>query len=317
VHTPPITAMLAALRRRPPGLSRLRYQRWSIGLYRGVALNSLAPHPEATNPVLAPEDVTDIDAWFVADPFLLQRDSGYVMFFEVMGRSDRKGRIGLARSQDGIAWSYVGIVLDAPHHLSYPYVFEWNGTVYLLPETAERGAVTLYAAGRFPDRWTSRHTLLHGRYADPSIAFADGRWWLFVAQGNGTLELFSSTRLAGPYRAHPGSPVVLNDPCAARPAGRVFVMGDRLIRSAQVCDPIYGTGVSLFEITVLTPTRYEERPLGQILGATGCSWNAAGMHHLDAVRLDDGSFLATVDGWQAARRFPRCRVRRGEEATHG
>jgi pimeloyl-ACP methyl ester carboxylesterase len=76
------------------------------------------------------------------------------------------------------------------------------------------------------------------------------------------------------------------------------VQGDRVIRFAQNCQPRSGSDVRAIEITELTPTRYSERPLADrpILTAGHASWNAAGMHHIDVHRLDDGRWLAAVDG---------------------
>lgn len=41
-----------------------------------------------------------------------------------------QGDIGVARSIDkGATWQQLGIALDEDWHLSYPYVFEYNGNV--------------------------------------------------------------------------------------------------------------------------------------------------------------------------------------------
>lgn len=41
-----------------------------------------------------------------------------------------QGDIGVARSVDkGATWEQLGIALDEDWHLSYPYVFEYNGNV--------------------------------------------------------------------------------------------------------------------------------------------------------------------------------------------
>ena len=40
------------------------------------------------------------------------------------------GDIGAAvSSDDGITWQHLGIVLDEPWHLSYPFVFSWQDQV--------------------------------------------------------------------------------------------------------------------------------------------------------------------------------------------
>lgn len=47
-----------------------------------------------------------------------------------------QGDIGVARSTDkGATWEQLGVALDEDWHLSYPYVFDYNGNVsFLLPQ---------------------------------------------------------------------------------------------------------------------------------------------------------------------------------------
>ena len=72
------------------------------------------------------EDVSDVPARFVADPFMLQDEGTWYMFFEVMNTRTNRGGIGLATSNDGLKWTYKRIALDEPFHLSYPHVFKWQ-----------------------------------------------------------------------------------------------------------------------------------------------------------------------------------------------
>ena len=78
----------------------------------------------------------------------------------------------------------------------------------------------------------------------------------------------------------------------------MLVEDGRLIRLAQDGWPSYGHSVRAFEIQQLSSSAYEERELAAspILRAGREAWNTAGMHHLDAVRRDDGQWLAVVDG---------------------
>jgi hypothetical protein len=57
--------------------------------------------------------------------------------------------------------------------------------------------------------------------------------------------------------------------------------------------------VRAFEIGLLTRTEYREEAIrsNPTLGPSGNGWNAGGMHHLDPHPLEDGSWLACVDGW--------------------
>jgi len=53
------------------------------------------------------------------------------------------------------------------------------------------------------------------------------------------------------------------------------------------------------EITALTPTSYHERDVEEnpILTGSGAGWNREGMHHIDPHLMEDGRWIACVDGW--------------------
>jgi hypothetical protein len=273
---------------------------WSISIYTGNSPFALAPlQPD---PVLTKDNVTDIRAAFVADPFMVRRDGTFYMFMEVMNAETRLGEIGLATSNDALSWTYQQIVISEPFHLSYPYVFEWEGEYYIIPESIDAGNVTLYKAGEFPTRWSKVASLVRGRFADPSIVFHHGRWWLFACPTpyqHESLHLYSASQLLGPWYQHPWSPIIRRDKRRARPAGRILKFNNKLFRFAQDCLLRYGTLVRTFEIVELTPTTYAEIEIGYgpVLGATGKGWNASGMHHIDAHRRDDATWVACVDGY--------------------
>jgi hypothetical protein len=274
---------------------------WSIGIYAGASLSDLVPHPKAITPALSAQHVTDMPARFVADPFLVRKDGAWLMFMEVMNAETRRGEIALARSADGVAWTYVSVVLREPFHLSYPYVFEAGGRFYMIPETLEPACIRLYAADPFPTRWSHVADLVQGRYADSSIFHFGGRWWIFACARpyrHDVLNLFSAPALDRGWEEHPMSPVMKDNNRAARPAGRVLAGKGGPIRFAQDCSPRYGTAVRAFHVTNLTTTSYAEAEFdtGPILGPGPESWNRLGMHHIDAHRMEDGSWLAAVDG---------------------
>lgn len=277
-----------------------RLNRWSIGLYAGDSPLHLRAQPGITNPVLSYKDVTDAPAVFVADPFMVREESTWYMFFEVMNARTKQGDIGLAQSSDGLSWAYQKIVLDEPFHLSYPQVFAWKGSYYMIPETHQASAVRIYKAEKFPEEWTFVATLLEGSpFTDPTVFRAKEKWWLFsTTPPSDTLRLFVADDLLGPWSEHPESPVVRGDAHQARPAGRVVVAGDSLLRFAQDDLPVYGHQVRAFEILELTPAHYQEREVGggPILKGSGSGWNAERMHHTDPHPMGDGRWVACVDG---------------------
>ena len=271
---------------------------WSIAIYTGTTPFNLQPAP----PVLTRSDVTDIPADFVADPFILRRDNTWYMFFEVMHSETQLGEIGLATSNNAITWTYDRIVLKEPFHLSYPHVFTWQGDHYMLPETLNANAVYLYKALDFPYNWSVVARLIEGQLADPSLLRFNDRWWLFACSTpyqNDALRLYFANELTGPWTEHPKSPLIQNDKCRARPAGRILKLDNRVFRFAQDCTPQYGSSVRAFQITKLTEDDYAEVELSiRILKPSGHGWNASGMHHIDAHQIAPGRWFACVDGTQ-------------------
>jgi hypothetical protein len=277
---------------------------WSIGIYTGPSPFTLAPaagRSRTSAPALTAADVRDVPAAFVADPFMMRHEQRWWMFFEVLNQQTGRGEIGLASSRDGSSWRYEQIVLALPFHLSYPYVFRWRRDHFLVPEALGSGGVQLFRASSFPEAWEHVSTLLPVAGADPSPFRFGGRWWMFVCttpHTHDTLNLYHAERLTGPWHEHPRRPVVAGDRRRARPAGRVLVWRQRVVRFAQDCEPAYGTRVRAFSISALTPTDYREEEVAgsPILRPTGEGWNAARMHHVDAHRLAGAGWIACVDG---------------------
>ena len=262
-------------------------EQWTIGIYTGGSPFDFTGFQGFGNPVLTAEDVTDIPAKFVADPFLVEEDATWHLFFEAYNLSSAQGDLALATSADGKSWEYEQVVLNEPFHLSYPYVFKWEGQYYLIPETYESESIRLYKAVDFPTEWEFVQTIVDGMaLVDPSIAHYQHRWWLFASDAtnkNDTLRLFFADELMGPWQEHPESPIVEGDANIARPGGRALVYEDRLFRYTQDSDPTYGNQIWAFEVTELSPTIYEERLVSSepILKADGRGWNKQSMHNID------------------------------------
>jgi hypothetical protein len=205
-----------------------------------------------------------------ADPFLFEHTGKTYIFFEEFA-DHGPGTICCAELHGDGTLGDIQRVLTRNYHLSYPFVFEWHGDIYLLPETWDNKTVEVYGAVDFPQRWELAGVLLRNVTAvDPTIWQHNGKLWLFVAGigGLGTelseLSLFFSDSLFGEWHPHPKNPVV-RDARSARPAGGLFFQRDLLIRPAQDCSGRYGHAISFNKVEVLSETDYSEVTLSTIL----------------------------------------------------
>lgn len=209
---------------------------------------------------------------FWADPHVFFKDDMYYIFFEDYIYKKKKGHISLIEMQQSGKYSDPVIVLNEPFHLSYPHVFEYNGTLYMTPETRSAKSINLYQCTDFPTEWKHRATLIDSINAvDPTILFHKNKWWLFanVAEHEGTstedeLYLFySDNLLSHNWKSHPMNPVI-SDVKRARPAGKILERNGILYRPSQCCNPWYGYGIKLNEIVALTENDYSEREIAFI-----------------------------------------------------
>ncbi|MGB7719075.1 MAG: hypothetical protein WBL65_04190 [Bryobacteraceae bacterium] len=230
----------------------------------------------------------------MADPFLWEAEGrSYVLFEEVRAGSSR-GRLGCVEVFENGSCSEMKIILQRDYHLSYPCVVPANGELFLLPEAAEAGRVDLYRFSRFPWEVELVAPLVEGMaLVDTTPIFLDGRWYFFTTTVEPFMEtlLFRADRLDGAWNLHPGSPIsgsVRN----SRSAGNLFWRNGRLYRPTQDCSVRYGYAIQVNEITRLTPTEFEERPVNWIPpawnpGLLGThTWNESSrLEVLDGIRL--------------------------------
>ena len=212
---------------------------------------------------------------YFADPFVLMRGDMAHVFCEEVPFATGKGFISHFTIDAKGNVSAPRPVLEQPYHLSYPFVFEKDGEVWMIPESSAIGTVELYRAERFPDRWVKHAILLDDVLADDATLFEkDGRLFLFAAMRDWqassweALGLYHADVLTGPWQAHPANPVLL-DPNAARPAGALFTHRGEIIRPAQDCSRGYGRGLAFCRIDRLDDEGFAQSVLTRVAPGTG------------------------------------------------
>lgn len=201
-----------------------------------------------------------------ADPFIIRHQDRNYVFIEEFLRKLGHARISVMEIDATGKYTTPVPVLERPYHLSYPFVFEHEDKMYMIPETRRNKTIELYVSNDFPGGWELVKVLMKDVEAlDATLIFDNGRWWMFTtmiefrhASSNDELFLFSSDDLfSDDWQPHPLNPVISNAQ-AARPAGRIFRHEGKIYRPSQDCTKLYGYGFSFSRIDVLTETDYSE-----------------------------------------------------------
>jgi hypothetical protein len=265
----------------------LRHDIWRVGVVAAPMAELLGEG------VIARRDIAWLPAeprpfTFLADPFGLWRDGKLHLFVEAYDYRDRHGRIDLLLLDQGLAVIDRRTVLAAPWHLSYPYVFEGDGEVWMLPEAHRSGRLTLYRAAAFPDRWEpAADIVLDSPPIDATPLFHGGLWWLLYSPSTdrlakiGRLHLAYAERLAGPWRCHPGNPVRI-DPGSARPGGTPILVEGRLMAPMQDCTGRYGRAIRPLWIDRLDPDGFAAEAGPAITPPASFGPTTDGFHTLSA-----------------------------------
>lgn len=266
--------------------------RWRVAWRSGLGSTPLTEEGvfDPTQWTVLPDD----GQRYYADPYAFAHEGRRFLFVEEFPYATRRGLISVAEiGADGRALTVPRPVLDAPFHLSYPQVFEHDGAIYMLPEAAASGRLTLYRAVRFPDCWEAVGDLLNDRVHDATLLKSSDGFWLFATiDGDGgsswdALHLYHAPDLLGPWSAHDLNPVLV-DAGAARPAGALIRSGGRLWRPVQDCREGYGAGLGFARIDRLDGRGFAQTvvgtlrppPMGGLAGVHTWS-HGAGLEALD------------------------------------
>ncbi|HET7365772.1 MAG TPA: hypothetical protein VFJ70_19540 [Burkholderiales bacterium] len=220
-----------------------------------------------------------------ADPFVYSRGGRTFCYVEDLDQRTHRGHI-TALEVIGTRVVEVGVALREPFHLSFPFLFEHQGELYMCPETSAAREVRVYRAVEFPLRWQLAQVLMRGvSAADPLIFEKGGRWWLLAnideaETGDHCSELYlfsADSPLSTNWIAHPQNPLLI-DSIGGRNGGLIFD-GEKRYRLGQSQGyDRYGESLRVYEITQLSPERYAEQCVAKI--KPDFRIGMRGMHHL-------------------------------------
>ena len=251
-----------------------------------------------------PSRITWNPTIIVADPFLFVKNEKLYLFYESKDFFS-PGVIMMTCTADLKNWSKPVVVLKESFHLSYPWVFEEKGKIYMIPETGSDKSIRLYEAAN--DDLTEfklvKKLLEHPKdmicrigYGDTSIYKKEGKYYLMTMLQHeepvNILELYVSDDLQGPYIPHPCSPIA-KDNKIGRDAGCWLELGGKLLRFSQDCVHRYGDNVNVSVINKLTPTEYEEYLVQEKIIPTDVPFYKEGGHQFNVTKFNGKWIVAT------------------------
>lgn len=206
---------------------------------------------------------------FAADPFGLSRPEGVTVFAETWDYRVKRGEIHYFQYNKQNELIATGPALVTPFHLSYPFLIEEYGVLYMLPEAHRSGSLTLYRCHRFPDQWVPVKRLLDLPAIDATVVRYDGRWWMFYSlpgpdrRAMRELHVAFADDLMGPWQPHAANPVRAGLE-TSRPGGSPFVKDGKLHLPMQDCVTTYGAAVNVLRIDTLTPDYFAATPVARL-----------------------------------------------------
>ena len=240
-----------------------------------------------------------------ADPFLFVKDDVLYLFFEkVYAGIKERGHLAMVKTTDLENWSDPVDVLTLPCHLSFPFVFEDSGRVYLIPESNEMDSIDLYQANDNLTGFTYVRNLLKQprtedicfNYCDSHILKKDGVYYLFTSvsyRWTYALELYyTDDLLNGQFKKHPASPICQGNEFG-RCGGSIIHLDNDYYRITQDCHARYGENVSVMKIKKLDKNSYEEELHKRNIFKTGEGVYRDGVHQLNIVKYRNRYIYAT------------------------
>lgn len=265
----------------------LKVSRWGV---------SYAWHDNFSKSLWRYKEIANPKAGFFADPFVSHFEQRDIIFLEDFNYTEGKGKISAVEVGCGEEKN-LGVVLEEDFHLSFPFVFEDSGRLFMVPESHEAKQIRLYECVNFPMEWRLKQVLMENVCAaDSMLIRRDSFWYLFanicsadMADHNSELHIFYSKHFLTndwqPLKS--GNPVIF-DSLRARNGG-IFKANGKNFRVNQVHKMAhYGWAFEVNEITKLGPEGYEEKKVETVMPYF--KDDIVGTHHFSA-----NSTIAAID----------------------
>lgn len=193
---------------------------------------------------------------FLADPFGLRHQGDLYVLTEYYDYRTRKGVIKAFKLNMMFQVVQERVVLSEAWHLSYPFLIEADGEIWMLPEAHKSGRLTLYRARQFPWEWEPVPAFSFPWAAiDASPVCINDEWWMFYTppypadRRTSTLKIARAPSLFGPWEDISVEPVRTNKG-SSRMGGTPVLENGCIILPTQNCERTYGGSLQLMKTSL-------------------------------------------------------------------
>lgn len=256
------------------------HESWDI-----MVINSHGQHvfPENTLDILCNAKARQLDKKYIfqADPFIIDKGERLYVFYEAFSFLTSKGVLRcrvLNKDLEEIEDVKLEGFDDLKCHLSFPFLFELDGKLFMIPESAERKEVILFQSVDFPARWEKVKVLVSDMAVTDNVIFElNGVNFMASTTMDNELVIHTSDAILGDWQQISPDLDICN--MHARGAGKPYSINDKTYLFTQECSAgFYGKSIFIKELTNLTPHKYEEKLVGKISPSIN---NSDGIHTLN------------------------------------
>lgn len=197
-----------------------------------------------------------------ADPFLFEHNGETYLFAELFDRIQGKGVIGVAKIKNGKCGKFRAC-LDLPYHLSYPCVFTYNGDIYMVPECARSGKITVFISKKFPYEWKEHNVLFEGEGVDTTpLPINQNKQLSFISTLRTEINRDNNCLFALDYSGNKRK--LIDNDYTLRPAGHFIWHGNGFLRPSQDCNDSYGGALVFKRVNDSDMDNYKEETILRI-----------------------------------------------------
>jgi hypothetical protein len=210
---------------------------------------------------------------FLADPFIVTKEDRTICFVEDYDFKQNIGSISAIEIFNNKSYQFLGEVIKEEFHMSFPYLFEYENELYMIPETSQANSIRLYKCINFPLKWDFQWDLISNIKTVDTMIFNTGKQWCLLTnevKENGTdansslFAYFSDSPLSQNWTPHENNPIVLNSEFSRN--GGILKKDSILyrIRQQHGGKNLYGHSFSIAKILELSNSSFKEEQIQNI-----------------------------------------------------